>query len=87
MHWFATFGVIAVIFIAWQMFDEYTAAKEFKPRRDMSRFISDEEFLAACSVKDPEIAFKVRAIISDQLDFPVNHIHPDDRLTHELGAW
>ena len=63
------------------------SSEEFQPRRNMKDHVSDEEFLAACSVKDPDVAFKVRAIISDQLDIPLNNIHPDDRFVQELGCW
>lgn len=49
-------------------------------RRDMSRHISNEEFLAACDIKDPAIALKVRKILADFSGVPEDHIHPQDRM-------
>lgn len=55
--------------------------------RDMDRDISDEEFLKACSVKDPNIALKVRKILSDCSGVPDESIHPDDRIIQDLGMY
>ena len=60
---------------------------ESEPRRDMSQDVSDEEFLAACSVKDPQIALGVRQVISDCLGLDEHMIHPHNRLVQDLGAW
>ena len=49
------------------------------------RPISDQEFLEACSVKDPAIALKVRKIISDCSGVDEQFIHPSDRLIQDLG--
>ncbi len=52
-----------------------------------SRYVSDEDFLAACSPGVcPEDALKVRKIISEQLCFPEHAIHPSHRLVEDLGA-
>lgn len=49
--------------------------------------ISDDEFLARCKPgTDPEVALKVRAIISEQLGIPANEIHPEHRFIEDLGA-
>lgn len=76
--------VLACVFAC--VVDTMTQQARWKPRRDMSRFVSDEEFLAACCVKNPETALRVRSIISDQLDVAANTIHPDDRFVEELRA-
>jgi|GEM_PF-1582321 hypothetical protein len=60
-------------------------------RRDVdasdSRYISDDEFLAACSPGvRREDALKVRQIIAEQLCFPEQAIHPSHRLVEDLGA-
>lgn len=52
--------------------------------RPLGRIISDEEFLAACSIQDPRIAFNVRRIISDCSGVDENLIHPRDRLVTDL---
>jgi len=47
--------------------------------------ISDDEFLAKCSSSiDPEIALRVRAIISDVYGIPYNQIYPDQNLIDDL---
>lgn len=86
MHWFVIAG-FAVLLICCVLSAIREQLQQFEPKRDMERYISDEEFLAACSVKDPEVALKVRAILSDALGIDEHNIHPDDRLVHELGAW
>ena len=50
------------------------------------QYVSDEEFLAACrpGVR-PEVAFKVRHIVADQLNIPEHTIHPNNSFT-DLGA-
>lgn len=53
--------------------------------RDIDQPVSDEEFMAACSVKDSEIALKVRQILSDCSGVDEENIHPNDRLIYELG--
>lgn len=60
---------------------------DLEPRPDMGRDISDEEFLAACSVRDPKVAFGVRKVIADCLGVDEQTIHPQDRLVEDLGAW
>ena len=50
------------------------------------REISDEEFLAAIPNADPGIALRVREIVSEQLDIPLNSLHPDDRFVEDLKA-
>ena len=87
MHWLVIFAGISLVLLFVRILAEWDEITGMKPCRDMKRFISDEEFLAACSVKDPEVALKVRAIISDQLDIPLNNIHPNDRFVQELGCW
>lgn len=57
-----------------------------EPRRDMSRTVSDEEFLAACSVKDPDVALRVRKVLADCLGLDEHEIHPEDRIVQDLGA-
>ncbi|MEZ6060252.1 MAG: hypothetical protein R3C19_07830 [Planctomycetaceae bacterium] len=52
----------------------------------MDAYISDEEFLQACSVKDPEIAFGVRKVLADCLGLDEHRIHPNDRIIQDLGA-
>lgn len=47
--------------------------------------ISDEEFLAACSVKDPNIALKVRRVIAECSGVEERYIHPHHRLVADLG--
>lgn len=54
-----------------------------------SRFppITDEEFLARCTPgTNPDIALKVRRIVSEQLDVPYEQIHPSARFVEDLGA-
>ena len=53
--------------------------------RDINQPVTDEEFMAACSVKDPEIALKVRQILSHCSGVDEENIHPHDRLIYELG--
>lgn len=51
------------------------------------RYVSDAEFLAACAHGvSPEIALKVRHIISDQLGIPEHSIHPAHQIVEDLGA-
>lgn len=59
----------------------YTPSSEF-----LNRNISNEEFLAAVPSATPEKALRVREIISDQLDIPIECIHPDDRFVEDLRA-
>ena len=87
MHWLVIFGGVSLVFLFVRLLAEWDETTGMKPCRDMKRFVSDEEFLAACSVKNPEVALKTRAIISDQLDIPLNNIHPNDRFVQELGCW
>lgn len=50
-------------------------------------FVSDDEFLAACSPGvRPEAAFKVRRIVAEQLGIPEHQIHPRHRFVEDLGA-
>lgn len=49
-----------------------------------ARHISDEQFLAAVPDADPDRALRVRAIISEQLDIPEHHLHPDDHFVDDL---
>ena len=52
-----------------------------------SRYVSDDQFLAACSPGvRREDALKVRQIIAEQLCFPEHVIHPRHRLIEDLGA-
>ena len=49
--------------------------------------ISDAEFLARCSPgTDPDIALKVRRIVSDSLGVEYERIYPSSRLIADLGA-
>lgn len=51
------------------------------------RYVSDGEFLAACHPGTrPEVALKVRHIVSEQLNIPEHEIHPDDRFIEDLHA-
>ena len=56
-----------------------------KLNRDLSQTITDEMFMAACSVKDPAIALRVRKVLSDCSGVDEENIHPNDRLLYELG--
>ena len=52
-----------------------------------SRYVSDDQFLAACSPGvRREDALKVRQIIAEELGFPEHAIHPSRRLVEDLGA-
>ena len=58
-----------------------------EPSRFDGRIISDEEFLAACLPGTrPEVALKVRAIVSEQLCIPENELHPSHRFVEDLRA-
>lgn len=49
--------------------------------------LTDEQFLARCRPGTrPEVALKVRKIISEQLFIPVEQIYPEDRIVEDLGA-
>lgn len=49
--------------------------------------LTDEEFLARCRPGTrPEVALKVRKIVSEQLFIPVEQIYPEDRFVEDLGA-
>lgn len=49
--------------------------------------ISDEEFLARCAPgTNPDIALKVRRIVSNSLGVDYDRIHPDARFVEDLGA-
>ncbi|WP_422929244.1 hypothetical protein [Singulisphaera sp. PoT] len=49
--------------------------------------ISDEEFLARCAPgTNPEIALKVRRIVSNSLGVDYERIHPECRFVDDLGA-
>jgi hypothetical protein len=65
-----------------QEVSESTAAfeKRFPP-------ISDKEFLAQCEPgTNPEIALKVRRILSDSLGIEYERIHPNASLVRDLDA-
>ena len=50
--------------------------------------ISDEQYLQQFDWDvDPEIALKVRAILTDALGVDYETIYPDARLISDLGAW
>ena len=87
MGWIITF--LAVVLVLPCLINAIfgTPEPQSEPRRDMSQDVSDEEFLAACSVKDPQIALGVRQVISDCLGLDEHMIHPHDRLVQDLGAW
>lgn len=53
--------------------------------RDINQAVSNEEFMAACSVKDRAIALRVRKILSECSGVDEENIHPNDRLIYELG--
>lgn len=82
--------VAAVVFVALfalAMSRESERINNAGPSRYDGRNISDEEFLAACSPGTrPEVALKVRAIISEQLAIPENEIHPSHRFVEDLRA-
>jgi len=46
--------------------------------------VTEEQFLSAIPSADPEIALKVRSIVSDQLDVPLDEIHPDSHFIDDL---
>ncbi len=49
--------------------------------------LTDDEFLARCRPGTrPEVALKVRKIVSEQLFIPVEQIYPEDRFVEDLGA-
>lgn len=52
----------------------------------LTRGITEAEFLAAVPDANPETALKVRAIVSYQLDVPIDDIHPSDSFVDDLGA-
>lgn len=53
--------------------------------RPPCRPFTDDQFLAACGPSaDPEIALRVRKIISAELDIPAELIHPDQRFIEDL---
>lgn len=60
-------------------------SEESAPHPRPHRPISDQEFLDACSVKDPDIALRVRKILSDCSGVDEQFIHPSDRLVQDLG--
>ncbi|MEM6778937.1 MAG: hypothetical protein AAF670_14875 [Planctomycetota bacterium] len=61
---------------------------ESKRQRDFMRKwppISDDEFIAKCSTgTDQARALRVRRIISEELDVPYEHIHPEQRFVEDL---
>lgn len=48
--------------------------------------VTEEQFLNAILDANPEIALRVRAIVSDQLDVPLGDIHPDSHFVDDLKA-
>ena len=78
--------VSAVVLLSYVL-HECSKTHGYAPQRNMSRFVSDEEVVAASPTQSREVALRVREIVSEQLDVPLNNIHPDDRLVEELGAW
>ena len=60
-------------------------SEESTPHPRQQHPISDQEFLDACSVKDPDIALRVRKILSDCSGVDEQFIHPSDRLVQDLG--
>lgn len=46
--------------------------------------VTEEQFLSAIPDADPEIALRVRAIVSEQLDVPLEDIHPDSHFIDDL---
>jgi hypothetical protein len=78
------FVALAVLFVA-------LVARIEKRRRETfeARFppISDEEFLARCTPGvRPEIALKVRRVLSEALNVDEERIYPSSRLVEDLGA-
>jgi hypothetical protein len=61
-----------------------------RDRRDFSQQfppISDEEFLARCAPgTSPEVALKVRRIVSEMLAVEYEQVRPSTRFIEDLGA-
>ena len=61
-----------------------------KSNRDFKRrwpAISDDEFVARCTPgTNPQVALRVRRIISEQLGIPYEHVHPDQSFVDDLNA-
>ena len=49
--------------------------------------LTDDEFVKRCGLgTDPEVALKVRGIISEQLNIPREEIYPEHRFIDDLHA-
>jgi hypothetical protein len=49
--------------------------------------MSDEEFVQQCGAgTNPEIALRVRRIVSDQLGVEYERVHPSSSFVNDLGA-
>ena len=80
-------GVAVLLWVLWGQLRSECATPRYTPRHEiLSRSISDKAFLKAIPHATPETAFRIRDIISDQLDVPPHCIHPDDRLVEDLRA-
>lgn len=81
---------VAFVLAATFVFEVYETSRRLAAVEASPTFgqtISDEEFLAACSPGvRPEVALKVRAIVSEQLDIPEHQIHPSHRFVEDLRA-
>lgn len=77
----ASIGVAIVLILA-VLFLQRSGERGF---REKWPAISDEEFLKRCpDGVSPEVALRVRRIISEQLNIPYAEIHPDQRFVEDL---
>jgi hypothetical protein len=76
-------GLIAAFICEWHTHRSLGPSAYFE-RLKNDRAVSGEEFLAACGTRNPQLAFKIRAMIAEQCDVPAEYIHPHDRLVEDL---
>ena len=82
MIWLLVCSAILIVMTAcWLENSRYTPWNEIADRS-----ISEEEFLSALPNVTAWKALRVRAIVAEQLDIPIQCIHPDDRFIEDLRA-
>jgi hypothetical protein len=78
------FGFASVVFLSIVVWIGIRRQAKF---REKFPPISDAEFMALCPPGTrPEIALRVRKIISDSLNVEYERIYPSSRLNQDLGA-
>lgn len=84
------FGAMAVVWGTAHVAELLLAQRGISAEQDFrQRFppISDEEYLARFDVEmNPQIALKVRQILSEALGVEYERIYPESRLVDDLGA-